>query len=141
MAEKSRSELNALIDKPFKKGNEDLATKLKAIVESAPNKVDEPSGGGGVSLGETNTTAYRGDRGKTAYDHSQAIHAPADAVAQAASYTDSEIDTLAGSVSTALSGKANSSHSHTSSDISDFNEAVDARIPSQITQQIIEGLI
>lgn len=29
------------------------------------------SGGSGLSLGETNTTAYRGDRGKTAYDHSQ----------------------------------------------------------------------
>jgi len=28
-------------------------------------------GGGGVSLGETSITAYRGDRGKTAYDHSQ----------------------------------------------------------------------
>ncbi len=28
-------------------------------------------GGGGVELGETSTTAYRGDRGKTAYDHSQ----------------------------------------------------------------------
>jgi len=27
------------------------------------------AGGGGVSLGETSTTAYRGDRGKTAYDH------------------------------------------------------------------------
>lgn len=27
--------------------------------------------GGGVSLGETSITAYRGDRGKTAYDHSQ----------------------------------------------------------------------
>lgn len=26
---------------------------------------------GGVELGETSTTAYRGDRGKTAYDHSQ----------------------------------------------------------------------
>jgi len=28
-------------------------------------------GGGGVALGETSSTAYRGDRGKTAYDHSQ----------------------------------------------------------------------
>ena len=27
-------------------------------------------GGGGVSLGETSSTAYRGDRGKIAYDHS-----------------------------------------------------------------------
>lgn len=29
------------------------------------------SGGGGVSLGETSSTAYRGDRGKIAYDHAQ----------------------------------------------------------------------
>ncbi|WP_216069250.1 MULTISPECIES: hypothetical protein [unclassified Acinetobacter] len=28
-------------------------------------------GGGGVALGETSETAYRGDRGKVAYDHSQ----------------------------------------------------------------------
>jgi len=36
--------------------------------------VDPPAGGGGDSgleLGETSSTAYRGDRGKTAYDHSQ----------------------------------------------------------------------
>lgn len=37
------------------------------------------AGGGGLSLGETNTTAYRGDRGKTAFDHSQSTHAPTDA--------------------------------------------------------------
>lgn len=30
----------------------------------------------GISLGETSTTAYRGDRGKIAYDHSQSTHAP-----------------------------------------------------------------
>lgn len=28
-------------------------------------------GGGGLALGESSSTAYRGDRGKTAYDHSQ----------------------------------------------------------------------
>lgn len=32
-----------------------------------------------IALGETSTTAYRGDHGKTAYDHSQAAHAPANA--------------------------------------------------------------
>jgi hypothetical protein len=32
-----------------------------------------------LALGETQTTAYRGDRGKEAYDHSQAAHAPSDA--------------------------------------------------------------
>ena len=30
--------------------------------------------GGGVALGENAATAYRGDRGKTAYDHSQVTH-------------------------------------------------------------------
>lgn len=32
--------------------------------------------GGGLSLGETSSTAYRGDRGKTAYDHSQTTGNP-----------------------------------------------------------------
>lgn len=36
---------------------------------------------GGVALGETASTAYRGDRGKTAYEHSQAPHTPANAEA------------------------------------------------------------
>jgi len=30
-------------------------------------------GGSGLELGETSSTAYRGDRGKTAYDHSQVV--------------------------------------------------------------------
>lgn len=33
----------------------------------------------GLALGETAATAYRGDRGKAAYDHSQEGHAPANA--------------------------------------------------------------
>lgn len=32
-----------------------------------------------IALGETSSTAYRGDRGKIAYDHSQATHARTDA--------------------------------------------------------------
>lgn len=32
-----------------------------------------------IVLGESSTTAYRGDRGKTAYDHSQVTHAPSSA--------------------------------------------------------------
>ena len=33
-------------------------------------------GSGGLTLGETSSTAYRGDRGKTAYDHSQSTGNP-----------------------------------------------------------------
>ena len=32
-----------------------------------------------IALGETSTTAYAGDKGKTAYTHSQSTHAPSDA--------------------------------------------------------------
>jgi hypothetical protein len=32
-----------------------------------------------LTLGESSSTAYRGDRGKVAYDHSQSAHAPSDA--------------------------------------------------------------
>jgi hypothetical protein len=35
--------------------------------------------GSNLELGETSTTAYAGDKGKTAYDHSQTAHAPSDA--------------------------------------------------------------
>jgi hypothetical protein len=34
------------------------------------------TGKSSLALGETSTTAYRGDRGKIAYDHSQSTHAP-----------------------------------------------------------------
>lgn len=50
----------------------------KIYVDTTSNKTYRWSGmlyvvisSGGVALGETSETAYRGDRGKTAYDHSQ----------------------------------------------------------------------
>ena len=44
-----------------------------------------------LALGETSATAYRGDRGKIAYDHSQTAHARSDATAAAASTTNGNI--------------------------------------------------
>ena len=35
--------------------------------------------GSNIALGETSSTAYRGDRGKIAYEHSQSVHAPSNA--------------------------------------------------------------
>lgn len=46
---------------------------------------------GDLALGETSTTAYRGDRGKTAYDHSQTAHARTDATKVEASTTNGNI--------------------------------------------------
>lgn len=57
----------------------------KIYVDTTSNKTYRWSGSAFVeisaslALGETSSTAYRGDRGKIAYDHSQAAHAPADA--------------------------------------------------------------
>ena len=44
-----------------------------------------------LALGETSSTAYRGDRGKTAYDHSQSTHARTDATKTEASSTNGNI--------------------------------------------------
>lgn len=44
-----------------------------------------------LALGETSTTAYRGDRGKTAYEHSQSAHARSDATKVEASATNGNV--------------------------------------------------
>ena len=57
-----------------------------------------------LALGETSTTAYRGDKGKIAYDHSQISHAPSDAQKNS-DITKAEIEAkLTGTITT---------HSHT----------------------------
>lgn len=55
-----------------------LAESGKTYRWSGTAYVEIPNG---VALGETSSTAYRGDRGKAAYDHSQAAHAPVNAEA------------------------------------------------------------
>lgn len=71
---------------------------------------------GGVSLGETSGTAYRGDRGKTAYDHSQNAEVHVTAAQKAAwdakaagthTHTPDEI------------GAATANHGHSYNDLSD----------------------
>lgn len=87
----------------------------------------------GVTLGETSATAYRGDRGKTAYDHSQngTVHVTAaqktawDSKAAgdhthnyaAPSHTHAQSDITG--LATALAGKAASNHGHSFNDLSD----------------------
>ena len=67
-------------------------------------------GGGGVELGETETTAYRGDRGKTAYDHSQVAHAPSTAITSTG-VTYENLNTN-GDVGTSADQVANGAHTH-----------------------------
>ena len=60
---------------------------------------------GGIALGETSATAYRGDRGKAAYDHSLSSHAPATAQKNS--------DITKGEIEAKLTGVI-SSHTHSS---------------------------
>lgn len=59
----------------------------KIYIDTSTNKTYRWSGSTYVeispslALGETSSTAYRGDRGKIAYDHSQTTHAPSNAQA------------------------------------------------------------
>lgn len=59
----------------------------KIYIDLSTNKTYRWSGSAFVvisetlALGETSSTAYRGDRGKIAYDHSQTAHAPSNAQA------------------------------------------------------------
>lgn len=65
--------------------NDDLNQSGKIYVDTTSGKTYRWGGSAYVeisaslTLGETSSTAYRGDRGKIAYDHSQTAHAPVDA--------------------------------------------------------------
>lgn len=69
----------------------------KIYVELSTNKTYRWSGSAfieisaSLALGETSSTAYRGDRGKIAYDHSQSTHARTDATKTEASSTNGNI--------------------------------------------------
>jgi hypothetical protein len=54
-----------------------------------------------IALGETSSTAYRGDRGKIAYDHSQSAHAPSNAEANQNAFSNVKIDSDTINASTA----------------------------------------
>lgn len=96
----------------------------KIYVDTATNKTYRWSGSSYVeissslALGETSSTAYRGDRGKTAYDHSQSTHARTDATAVAASSTNGNIK-INGTETTVYThpGSGTNPHGTTKSDV------------------------
>ena len=71
-----------------------------------------------LALGETSSTAYRGDRGKTAYDHSQSTHARTDATAVTSSSTNGNIK-INGTETTVYThpGSGTNPHGTTKSDV------------------------
>ena len=96
----------------------------KIYVAQDTNKTYRWSGSGYVvisetlALGETESTAYRGDRGKTAYDHSQSTHARTDATKTEASSTNGNIK-INGTETTVYThpGSGTNPHGTTKSDV------------------------
>jgi len=106
----------------------------KIYVTTDNNKVYRWSGtayieiSASITLGETSSTAYRGDRGKIAYDHSQTAHAPSNAEVNNISDTDA-IDLTDGGDSSlhyhsADRNRSNHTGTQTASTISDFDTEV-----------------
>lgn len=85
---KMSSVLEGYVEKEAGKG---LSTNDYTTAEK--NKLAGISAGA-KALGETSTTAYRGDRGKTAYDHSQSAHAPSNATYNDTLYKSSVASTV-----------------------------------------------
>lgn len=70
-----------------------------------------------LALGETSSTAYRGDKGKIAYDHSQAAHARTDATKTEASTTNGNIKINGSEVTVYTHPSGTNPHGTTKSDI------------------------
>lgn len=73
--------------------------------------------GKNLDLGETSTTAYRGDRGKIAYDHSQTTHDKAMVGLSNVDNTSDLDKPLSTAASTAIAAKANSADVFTQTEI------------------------
>ncbi len=96
--------IEGYFDKASGKFYEDSAKTKEITPENGKIYIDIPNNvtyrwggttyaivGTDLALGETSTTAYRGDRGKTAYDHSQSAHARTDATKVEASTTNGNV--------------------------------------------------
>lgn len=70
-----------------------------------------------LALGETSSTAYRGDRGKIAYDHSQTAHARTDATKTEASTTNGKIKINGSDVTVYTHPSGTNPHGTTKSDV------------------------
>jgi adhesin HecA-like repeat protein len=96
-----------------------FAQTLFDDADAAAARATLGAGTSNLALGETSSTAYRGDRGKTAYDHSQATGNPHGTTA-------------------AQVGAAAASHAHAIADVTSLQTVLDAK---QAANVVAEKLI
>ena len=71
----TETEVNGLIEDV----NETINTNVTTLTTEVNKKLNKSDHGAHLALGTTSSTAFRGDYGNTAYNHSQAAHAPVNA--------------------------------------------------------------
>lgn len=127
--------LDATADEIETDGDDLSYSELIAYLQTIMTSGGGGGGGGdsGLQLGETSTTAYRGDRGKTAYNHAQLTTGNPHNVSKSdvgLGNVDNTSDLnkpVSSAMQTALSGKANSTHSHAQSDVNGLAAALDGK--------------
>lgn len=124
---------------------------VDAIGENASNKTYRYSGSRYVvisetlALGETSSTAFAGDKGKVAYDHSQEAHARVDATKTASSSNNGYIqindaDVLVYTHPTASGASATNPHGTTAADVGlgKVENKTGAEIRAELTSSEVE---
>lgn len=127
--------LDATADEIETDGDDLSYSELIAYLQTIMTSGGGGGGGGdyGLQLGETSTTAYRGDRGKTAYNHAQLTTGNPHNVSKSdvgLGNVDNTSDLnkpVSSAMQTALSGKANSTHSHAQSDVNGLAAALSGK--------------
>ena len=71
----TETEVNGLIEDV----NETINTNVTTLTTEVNKKLNKSDHGAHLALGTTSSTAFRGDYGNTAYNHSQSAHAPVNA--------------------------------------------------------------
>ena len=106
--------------------NETINTNVATLNTAIAGKADK-SHGTHLSLGTTSSTAFRGDYGNTAYNHSQAAHAPSNAQKNS-DITKAEIEAkLTGSITSHNHDGQYYTETEINTKISDINDTINTK--------------
>ena len=121
--------------------NETINTNVATLNTAIAGKADK-SHGTHLSLGTTSSTAFRGDYGNTAYNHSQAAHAPSNAQKNS-DITKAEIEAkLTGSITSHNHDGRYYTEAEINTKISDINNTIDSKEAAlQASIDQVEGML
>ena len=115
------------IDDKIEDINTTITNNVATLTSEINKKLDSSSHGAHLALGTTSSTAFRGDYGNTAYNHSQAAHAPSNAQKNS-DITKSEIEAkLTGSITSHNHNGQYYTESEINTKIEDINETINTK--------------